>query len=65
MNGLGNQTMPGLSEQERRLKRLFYRAEESVKELERLVQKIPDGADQAEAQRELGNLTAFIQEVKS
>jgi hypothetical protein len=57
--------MPGPTEQERRLKRLFYRAEESVKELERLVQKIPDGADQAEAQRELGNLTEFIKEVKS
>lgn len=52
--------MPQPTEEERRLKRLFFKAKESVRSLESLVAGLPEGSARTEAERELANLSEFI-----
>lgn len=56
---------PSPTREQRLLQRLFYKAKESVNELERLMDKLPEKEDRREAERQLASLSDFIKEVES
>lgn len=55
---------PSPTREQRLLQRLFYKAKESVNELERLMDKLPEKEDRREAERQLASLSDFIKEVE-